>query len=249
MPGNQNPRVQDGTKPLLDDGGGLVKGAVRTTGIIIALMASTVLAACSGAPVSTPTRTVIATATASAVAPPEPTADTSTPTPTATEAAFSLSDPATWTISAEEVGPIALGGELQGEIDDLSAAYTRSSDACPASPETSFWESADAPWLAVVPRGGNVAGVAVGGLSPEPVTTNSPETAAGIGVGTALAEVQSAYPDLQYTGTYGEEQGPFSLWSVQIGGSYITFQLGEDGATVGMIWVGAVAMPPYEYCA
>lgn len=220
-----------------------------TGGIAITLVGAAALAGCSGSPAAPPPRTVTATVT------PEAPTDIGTPSPTrstmpsATEAAFSLSDPATWTISVREVGPIALGAAVDGEIDDLSAAYTRSTDACPASPETTFWQSDDAPWLVVVPRDGKVAGVAVGGLSPQPVTTNSPETAAGIGVGAALAEARSAYPDLQYTGTYGEEQGPFSLWSVQTDGRYITFQLGEDGTTIGMIWVGSVAMPPYEYCA
>lgn len=222
-----------------------MNGTVRTAGATLGLVAAMALTACSGSPAATPTRTVTATATAT----PEAPADTGTPTPTATGTAFSLSDPATWTISTDEVGPIALGGAVQGEIDDLEAAYTRSTDACPASPETTFWERADAPGLIVIPRDGKVAGVTIGGVGSDPVTTNSPETDAGIGIGAQLTEVRSAYPDLQYTGTYGEEQGPYSMWSVQADGRYITFQLGTDGATVGAIWVGSVAKLPYEYCA
>ncbi|MCS5517966.1 hypothetical protein [Curtobacterium flaccumfaciens] len=222
-----------------------MSGIVRTAGVALGLVAAVALTACSDSPAATPTRTVTATAT------PEAPADTGTPTPTApaTDTAFSLSDPATWTISSDEVGPIALGGAVQGEIDDLADAYTRSTDACPASPETTFWERADTPGLIVIPRDGKVAGVTIGGVGSDEVTTNSPETDAGIGIGAPLTEVRSAYPDLQYTGTYGEEQGPYSMWRVQADGRYMTFQLGTDGATVAAIWVGSVAKLPYEYCA
>ncbi|EYT66500.1 hypothetical protein H489_0102435 [Curtobacterium flaccumfaciens UCD-AKU] len=224
-----------------------MNSTIRTAGVTLGLLAAATLTACSGPSAPTPTRTVTATVT------PTPTADPGTPmptpSPTATGTAFDLSDPATWTISTKEVGPIALGGEVEGEIDDLAAAYTRSTDACPASPETTFWNRDDAPGLIVIPRDGKVVGVTIGGLGPDPVTTNSPETDAGIGIGTPLTEVRSAYPDLQYTGTYGEDQGPYSMWSVQADGRYMTFQLGMDGATVGAIWVGSTAMLPYEYCA
>jgi hypothetical protein len=226
-----------------------VNGTARTAGVALGLIAAMALTACSGSPAATPTRTVTATATATPEAPADPDNATPTATPTATDTAFSLSDPATWTISTDEVGPISLGGPVQGEIDDLAAAYTRSTDACPASPETTFWERSDAPGLIVIPRDGKVAGVTIGGVGSDPVTTNSPETDAGIGIGAPLTEVRSAYPDLQYTGTYGEDQGPYSMWSVQADGRYMTFQLGTDGTTVGAIWVGSVAMLPYEYCA
>lgn len=224
-----------------------MNGAARTAGVTLGLVAAMALTACSGSPAATPTRTVTATATPET--PSDPDTPTPAATPTTTDTAFSLSDPATWTISTDEVGPIALGGPVQGEIDDLTAAYTRSTDACPASPETTFWERSDAPGLIVIPRDGKVAGVTIGGLGPDPVTTNSPETDTGIGIGAPLTEVRSAYPDLRYTGTYGEEQGPYSMWSVQGDGRFMTFQLGTDGTTVGAIWVGPVAMLPYEYCA
>jgi hypothetical protein len=195
-----------------------VNGTARTAGVALGLIAAMALTACSGSPAATPTRTVTTTATATPEAPADPDNAIPTATPTATDTAFSLSDPATWTISTDEVGPIALGGPVQGEIDDLAAAYTRSTDACPANPETTFWERSDAPGLIVIPRDGKVAGVTIGGVGSDPVTTNSPETGAGIGIGAPLTEVRSAYPDLQYTGTYGEDQGPYSMWSVEADG-------------------------------
>lgn len=188
---------------------------------------------------STPVPTASAVATDAAAAP------SSTPS---TTSAYRMDDPSTWTITGDEVGPIALGGRTDAETDDLQAAYTLSDGECPAAPETQFWTNERNPGLIVTTRDGDVSGVAVGNFEPDAVTVNSPTTEAGAGVGTSVQELQTRYPDLSYLGTYGEERAAFSLWGIDDHGSHITFELGEDGVHVGMVWVSEQPQPPYEFC-
>ncbi len=196
---------------------------------------------------SSPTKAATATPSAEQTSSDAPT--TPDPTATAEVSKFRLDDPATWTISGDEVGPVALGGALNGELDDLTAAYKRSTDECPAAPETTFWANGKNPALIVSDRAGTVSGVAVGNYEPDAVTTNSPRTTAGAGVGTSLTDLQVMYPQLTYIGTYGEERAAYSMWGINDGGGHITFQLGDDGAHVGLVWVSDVQKPPYEFCA
>lgn len=232
--------------------------AVRGLGIaaVVATLVST--SACSavdpGAPDSTsPT----VTATATATAPTSTSSDTgATPTPTssatpsASGSAFSLSDPDTWTISGDEVGPIALGGSTSAEVDDLRAAYTRDSGGCPASPATSFWHREGSPGLIVEDRDGTVSGVEIGSPQSTATSVTGPETAAGTGVGSSIAELKAAHPDLAAlpSGSSGEQAAVPTTWTIDAGSRHITFQLGRDGEHVALVWVGQQATPPYEFC-
>jgi hypothetical protein len=159
-----------------------------------------------------------------------------------------MSDPSTWTITGGEVGPIAVGGSTAAEAKDLPAAYTRSGGECPAAPETQFWNNGKNPGVTLSDDHGSVSGVAVGDYEPNAVTTNSPTTTAGAGIGTTLTELQRLYPDLAYIGTYLDERAAFSFWGIEDSGGHITFQLGDDGVHVGLIWVSPHPQPPYEYC-
>ncbi|MDN3477409.1 hypothetical protein [Curtobacterium sp. APC 4022] len=230
--------------------------AVRGLGIaaVVATLVSTT--ACSsvdpGAPDSaSPTATVTATAPTSTSS---DTGATPTPassaTPSASGSAFSLSAPDTWTISGDEVGPIALGGSTSAEVDDLRAAYTRDSGGCPASPATSFWHRDASPGLIVEDRDGTVTGVEIGGPQTTATSVTGPETSAGTGVGSSLAELKAAHPDLAAlpSGSSGEEAAVPTTWTIDAGSRHITFQLGRDGEHVALVWVGQQAAPPYEFC-
>jgi hypothetical protein len=202
-------------------------------------------------PVGTASRTATATATPAGT----PTDDAAagpdaTPVPTAraTGTAFALEDPTTWTVSGDEVGPIALGGAVAGEVDDLRVAYERSGSECPASPDTTFWIRSGAPGLTVEARNGRVTGVAIGAAGPDATVEGGPTTAAGTGIGTSLEDLQATYPDLRYGGTTDEERGRGSMWSVRSGSRYVTSVLGADGAVESM-WVGDSQVPPSEFCA
>ncbi|MDN4647368.1 hypothetical protein [Curtobacterium sp. PsM8] len=230
--------------------------AVRGVGIAVVVATLVSTSACSsvdpGAPDSTsPTATVTATAPTSTSsdtgATPTP---TSSATPTASGSAFSLSDPDTWTISGDELGPIALGGSTSAEVDDLRAAYTRDSGGCPASPATSFWHREASPGLIVEDRDGTVSGVEIGGPQSTATSVTGPETAAGTGVGSSIAELKAAHPDLAAlpSGSAGEQAAVPTTWTIDAGSRHITFQLGRDGEHVALVWVGQQATPPYEFC-
>jgi len=238
----------------------------RRVGITVAVVALISIGTASGAaalgfvptpfvaapaPSASPTEPVTPSATASGpvVATPTPTAPTPTPTPSARR--YSPSDPGTWTISGSEVGPVALGGPVDGEIDDLPAAYTLVVDGCP-NPNVSMWSRPGAQQLTVQAQDGVVTGIAVGldGDADSTALVTSPVTAEGAGVGTTLTELQALYPDLAQMGSYGNDAADpmFSFWSIQRDGHFITFQLSTSGTTVGMVWVSDTAQPPYEFC-
>jgi hypothetical protein len=159
-----------------------------------------------------------------------------------------VGDPATWTIAGNEVGPIAIGGRTAAETDDLAAAYHLDAGECPAAPATQFWLNGRNPSLVVTDRSGTVSGVAVGNFEHGAVVARTPRTAEGAGVGTSLAELQRLYPRLSYVGTAGADRGRYSMWGISDHGGHITFELGDDGVHVGMVWVSAQPLPPYEFC-
>ena len=233
-----------------------VRMSVRGLGIAAAVAALVMTGACtSGTPggrdTGTPT-TAPATSSPSSPGPTSAPTDSSTPTPTPTPTGVSFvpTDPDTWTISGDEVGPIALGGTTSAEVDDLHAAFTEDTGGCPASPETSFWHRDGSPGLIVESRDGQVSGVEVGGPGSPATTVTGPETTAGTGVGSSLAELRAAHPDLQAlpTGSSGEQAAVPTLWTIDAGSRHITFRLGRDGEHVALVWVGQQAEPPYEFC-
>lgn len=146
----------------------------RRAGIAIGVIALLGLGATSGAvalgmipqpfaepaPTSTPSPTAPAVPSTPAAAPvqevPVP-VPTPTPTPTPTRGAFVLDDPSTWTISANEVGPVALGGQFDDEVDDLGSGSVRPpvDDACPA-PGQGVWTWDDGTKIEVLSDLGNV---------------------------------------------------------------------------------------------
>ncbi|WP_144765804.1 hypothetical protein [Curtobacterium sp. 9128] len=170
---------------------------------------------------------------------------TSTPTPT--RKPFTLDDPTSWTIGFDEVGPVALGAPVAGELDDLDAAYTRETDEFCSNPDVFFFSNGAEQGLVVTAVGGTVFGVTVGGNErPDQPLGTGPTTAEGVGVGSTLAQLRAAYPDLEplpNTQSYGLPQ-----WTTSDGSRHITFVLADDDGPVKTIWVSTNPNPPYEYC-
>lgn len=231
----------------------------RRVGIVVAIVALVGIGTASGAvalgmvpnPVAAPAPTASAepsrtpSPAASATFTPEPT-PTVAPTPTSTRPPFDRTDPGTWTVSGDEVGPIALGAPYAGEIDDLPPAYTRDPNSNCANPNVSFWDRPGSPTLVVDSQDGVVTGVEVGlGETSDPSDLAvSPTTAEGAGVGSTLDELHARYPDLRNI----ESKDLFPLWSIQRNGYAITFEIDPDSGHVRFMWDGADPTPPYEFC-
>lgn len=121
----------------------------------------------------------------------------STPTPTPTPTVVS-SDPATWTIDFDGVGPFSLGGSVSAAKNRVGPAYTlRPAESCP-NPAMSIFASPAHPtlWVAADVSGSDeIKSVFVGGDASIDVRADgSPQTDRGVGVGTPVAQLTTEYP-------------------------------------------------------
>jgi hypothetical protein len=207
--------------------------------------------AAAPAPVSTPSPTEPAARSTPAAAPVQETPDP-TPTPTPTKRAFALDDPSTWTISGSEVGPIALGGDLASESDDLESAYRLlPTEGCTEGTWTRAGSTTiQLGWQTTTsnPTVKSVTSVllaAEGGATPF-APLPGPRTATGISVGSTFEQVRGAYPKLAHVNP--GINGPGSLWETTLADGVLRFQLGEDGDHVNAIWATTQPDAPMGLC-
>lgn len=170
------------------------------------------------------------------------TSSTPTPSPTPTEVALSLDDPATWVIGFTGVGPVNVGDDISEAAQVMTAFTSTVYDGCPsvvAYGKTGF------PTVLVPDRLGTgiVEQVVLqGGADAAGLSTTSPHTDAGIGVGSTLDELMAAYPAI----TYQDDAFTPHYALPDDGGNWINFSMSAD--VVKDIVVRASPVVAKEYC-
>ncbi|MBT2501753.1 hypothetical protein [Curtobacterium sp. ISL-83] len=186
---------------------------------------------------------------------PTPTATpTPTGTPTPTRPAYALDDPSTWTVSGTEVGPIALGGNREAEIDDLAGPFSTlgPEQTCP-NPNAVFLHDEQGTNLVVVGTDGTVQSVDIGFSMPLGQTqVAGPTTPEGLGIGSTLEQLRAAYPDLHFSraGADGPTvDNPYGGYVTAMNGATVTFLIPVGQDRVASMWVSVTdPNPPDEYC-
>ncbi|MFF1572617.1 hypothetical protein ACFVWR_07720 [Leifsonia sp. NPDC058292] len=153
------------------------------------------------APVATETPTAPPVSTPTATPTPTP-----TPIPAATGSPVDPSDPSTWIIDFDGVGPVTLGSSFDAQRQLLPAFTDVTYSICSAA-YLDLQAPNELSFLFIRPGDGSdvTAGIAIGSFE---ATRDSgpytPRTMEGIGLGSTEQELKAAYPDIQQTGTYGD---------------------------------------------
>lgn len=174
----------------------------------------------------------------------DPTTGTPSATPTATVSQVQdPADPTTWIISADGVGPARLGQSVK-DVEAAFPGYVDVSDrnSCP-NPLITFFGPAgstttDAPLLLAADETGSLIGIAL--------TEAGPKTADGIGIGSTMEAVKTAYP----TAIAGS-RGPtteHNLLTVKGSPGWISYEIVAGDQTVNQVDVMSGSLPPYEFC-
>ncbi|PZF30824.1 MULTISPECIES: hypothetical protein [unclassified Curtobacterium] len=186
---------------------------------------------------------------------------TPTPTPTPTAPPYSATDWSTWTISADAVGPATLGSPAGSDDAALRAAFSPAPPliddtgtviypfGCPNT-NSRIWDGPGGERVVEVVAGGTVGTVVIQqGQDAAPGQQVGPKTLEGVGLGSTLAEVRGAYPDLVQTRTDAAGGTRDTFWAVRSGERYIVFQFGEGSDRVATVFVAGTSEPVADYCS
>jgi hypothetical protein len=160
----------------------------------------------------------------------------STPDPT------DVTDPGSWLISFDGIGPLSMGGRIS-EKRRFMTAFTEEMDPyC----DLAMFASDSAPDIWAGPRNDVINFmVATAHVDPLPVASGSPRTDAGIGVGSTLDELVAAYPTAY---EWLEERTGHQFTLASGDGRWIHFAMTHDDTYVVRIVVNTFHRPPYELC-
>jgi hypothetical protein len=207
----------------------------RTLGAT-ALIGILLLSGCSEAATEQPA----ARPTASAA----PATPASSPAPTPAESAppLSLDDPASWVIGFTSIGPLSVGDDIAATAQLMAAFTSTVYDGCPA---VVAYDRAGSPTVLVPDRLGTgvVEQVVLqGGADFASLAAGSPHTDAGIGIGSTLDDIMTAYPTVTF------QDDPFTAHYAlpDDNGNWINFVLSAD--VVQDIVVRASPVVAKEYC-
>jgi hypothetical protein len=186
-------------------------------------------------------------------APAEKSASASTPsgqpaTPTPPPASIDPADPASWLITSSGVGPVLLGADLAVARAALSH-YTEALAASCGNPRVRIFSATDSPsvWLVLDEAEAHVMGIRLERYAGEVAAVSGPRTGEGIGVGSTVSALESAYQGL----TVDASTGPTLYSRVTPDGTWLTFSphLDSDQQTIRVVdlWPGGTLF--YELCA
>ena len=160
------------------------------------------------------------------------------PTPT-----LSASDPASWTIDFDGVGPAKLGAQLSVDRAALSQLTDQSEPPCPIA----IFGRQSSPTIILVPNASDTVYTidVMGLLWGNANHSETPRTTAGIGADSTLTELLAAYPSIQKTGAYSF----LDYYGITNGsGHWIVFAVDTDTGAVWGIQVGSARGMPSELC-
>lgn len=216
----------------------LVLVALGISGGSVAYALGTGILAPAAAPTPTPT--------ASAVPSPTPiqSAAPTTPSPTQAPVAENPSDPSTWTIDFDRIGPVTLGQPLPEVKAGLPAFPDATDSVClPFSLYLTLPDRVTLRTLDDVDFTATAQTIELLGHPGNNVAL-SPKTAEGIGLGSTPDELFAAYPDLVKTAKFYDIEQQYTI--TRSDGRWIIFDVIEG--EVQIIQVGGQAYIPKERC-
>lgn len=221
----------------------MISVRARAVALALAVAMAAGLAGCAGAVADADTAS---TTPAQLPAPTVSRSVTPTPSPTPT---VDAADPATWLVTFDGIGPMKAGvalddvpGELAafrqiGAPEEQCAAYTyRLADTLKASAWGGVGDHTHAVHVGVGWTGSDDAPGAAD-------IAQSPRTERGIGIGSTIAELQAAYPELAVT-----TAGAAPTYGIGDGSRWILFRDVWAGGTVSAIQVGTSTQITNEIC-
>ncbi|QYF74158.1 hypothetical protein [Cryobacterium sp. PAMC25264] len=208
----------------------------RTLGTVAVLAGLLLLTGCAGTAAQTPAASPTPSAT------PAPATSTPTPTPTPTPTALSLDDPTTWVIGFTGIGPLSVGDNIDDAAASMTAFTSTVYDGCPA---VVAYGRTGFPTVLIPDRLGTGVVeqlVLQGGADFTTLAGASPHTDAGIGIGSTLDDLMTAYPAVTF------QDDPFTAHYAlpDDTGNWINFVLSDD--VVKDIIVRASPVVAKEYC-
>lgn len=172
---------------------------------------------------------------------PAETTSISSPTPTPTAIPDS-NDPSTWVVSDDGVGPLRLGEPFSEVLPLMPDGATNDQANCAW---TAWWNAPGAAYglYAARPSDADASGavnvIEVGDWA-DPSDANAARTAEGIGLGSTVDEVRTAYPDAVDVPHAIDS----SIGVQQVGRVYFSSREG----IVSAVTVTSLPQPPYEVC-